>query len=148
MTKNFVLAVVLLGDLLLCPLEQVAHLLVAEVLAVLGEVAGDDDHVGRLLDHDLEGAVQDVGALAEHLAVGVLGDLVRGVLRDEVGREVVHVAHDGERELLGVRGGRVGSARGGGQRARGGRGSAGGDDELQEAAPVEGEGCVRGGLDF
>lgn len=67
------------------------HLVVAHVLAVLGEVAGDEDGVGLVDPHVLERLGEDVGALAEHLAVGVLGLDEVLALAEELVRHVVDV---------------------------------------------------------
>ena len=89
-------------------LEQLgAHLVVADLLAVLGEVAGDEDGVRLVGAYVLERLVEDVGALAEELAVGVLRGVERVVLGEERVRHVVDVGENRDLHGVGVgRGGR------------------------------------------
>lgn len=82
--------------------ELIVHVLMADELAVLREVAGKDHQVG-LIRHDLgEGLVNDGTGLAEHLAVGVLGDREVSAIRVQLLGEVVHVGQMRDLDLIGV----------------------------------------------
>ncbi len=122
------------GELGLCRFEAVAYPRVTGALTILGEVTGNEDHV-RLGCHDIgERLVEDVRALAEHLAVGVLRRGVVGAVAPELGRKEVDVAHHGEREPLGIGHPVLNGTGGIGGRCRDGGSPSHGYGQLQKAA--------------
>ena len=74
-------------------IELLLDFLVAHALAIFGEVAGDDHHIGLSGDDIGQCLVENVRALAEHLTIGVLGRNVIFVIAVERRREIVNVAH-------------------------------------------------------
>ena len=74
-------------------------LLMTDQLAILRQVARNEDHIRLRRDDARERGVEDGGALLEHLAVGVLGGGVIGAVAPKSRREIVQVGHDGDLHL-------------------------------------------------
>ena len=80
-------------------LESRGELPVAFELAVLGQVAGNEKHVGLILPDGFEQLEINVAALGEDLTVAVEGvRVVLGVLYHGRGK-VMRVAHDGDLQI-------------------------------------------------
>ena len=88
------------GNVLFKLLEALGEDLMALKLAVLGEVAGDEQNVGLVLSDGIQKLKIDRVALYEHLAVAVegIGEIVR--VLDHGRRQVVNVAEHGDLQLL------------------------------------------------
>ena len=80
-------------------LEPLGQLLVAELLAVLREVAGDQQHVGLILPHHVERRVQDRARLLEHLWVTTHVGFVIFAIAHVGKRVVVRIGQDGDLDI-------------------------------------------------
>lgn len=80
-------------------LELLCQRLVALLLAVLGQVAGQQEHIRLVLAHGIEQRAQDGVALSEHLAVAVERGLIIFRVADHGRRQIVVVGHDGDLQV-------------------------------------------------
>ena len=92
-------------------LEPLGQLLVAELLAVLREVAGDQQHVGLILPHHIERRVQDRARFLEHLGIAAHVGFVIFAIAHVGKRVVVRIGQDGDLDIGVSRGVVIGIAR-------------------------------------
>ena len=91
------------GNVPLQLLQRLCQRLMALLLAVFGQVAGDQKYVRLVLTHGVEHRAQDGVALGEHLAVAVeRGRIICGIA-DHGRRQIVVVGHDGDLQHAGIR---------------------------------------------
>lgn len=82
--------------------DLVVYLGMADQLAVLGKIAGNEHQIG-LVRHDFrQSLVDDRAGILEHLAVGILRDREVLAIRPQALREVMEVGDMGDLDLLGI----------------------------------------------
>ena len=82
--------------------EKIVHLFVADILTIFGQIATHDNQIGLRLHNLAQRSAQDIRALAEHLAIGVLCALKIAVFAKERVRHIVDIRENGNLIFLGI----------------------------------------------